>query len=254
MISIYPSSKDNVKAVNYLPVKCDTFKDISKYALASMWSPILFKDNYRLKENFLQSDWCALDIDNTLTLSEVIETLETLEIKSVVLSTQNHQKPKNGIVCDRMRIIMRWHKRITDLQTYEFNYKLWNDTFRGDKSTCEGGRHFKASIKYLFHRDGNDLRVVKPPPKIKFNKFHIYQKMDFKFEKKLPEKVLAFVEHGILIGSGRQDSFFKASCILRAIGVSQDDAKAILIKAPININNFDFEREFNHAVNSAYKY
>lgn len=254
MISIYPSSRDNVKAVNYLPVKCDTFKDISRYALASMWSPILFKDNYRKKINFISSEWCVLDIDGGVTLIECCKILQRHRIKSVVLSTENHQKLKNEKICDRMRVVMRWDRIIADVNVYEFNYGLWNNLFKGDKSTAEGARHFKASGRLLAAFDG-DLLAVKPVVKKNdFNKWKELEKLDYLEKKTLPPMVKDFVEYGILPGSGRQDSFFKAACSLRAIGVEESEARKILRSAPININNFDFEREFNHAVSSAYRY
>lgn len=254
MISIYPTSRDNVKAVNYLPVKCDTFKDISRYALASMWSPILFKDNYRKKINFISSEWCALDIDDGVTFVECCDILQRYKIKSVVLSTENHQKLKNGKICDRMRVIMRWDRVITDVNVYEFNYRNWNNLFKGDKSTVEGSRQFKASGKILAVFDGNLLAVNSVVKKVDFNKWKEFEKLDYREKKILPPMVKDFVECGILPGSGRQDSFFKAACSLRSIGMAENEARQILRQAPINTNNFDFEKEFNHAVSSAYRY
>lgn len=254
MLSIYPKSSNNVKAVNYKRVDAKTFRDVARFALQFQWSPIQFKNNYRKKANYDCAVYCVLDIDEGLSLIDAQKILKNKNIKSIILSTQNHQKPKNGKTCDRYRIIMRWDRVIRDLNDYEFNYRLWNRIFGGDKNTEEGARHFKASLSYLGHTDGELLAVLKAPPKRQINKFAVYEKIEFKKSGQLPCHVTDFIERGILIGTGRQESFFKAACSLRNLGLSQAQAISVLKRAPINISNFEFEKEFHHAVSSAYRY
>lgn len=254
MISIYSIPGSNVKAVRYQSIICNDFKTLVKFALQYQWSPITWQDNYRKRENFKSCEFCVLDIDGGLSYPQAVRIITERKIKAVILSTENHQREKDGKICDRMRIIMRWDKPITDLETYLFNYRAWNREFSGDRATAEGGRHFKPSPMMLGAFDGELLAVSKPMIKPKIDKDEFFKAIDFKKSGRLPQDLLDFIERGNLLTTGRQNSFFLAACTCRKLGIPKTEALALLKRAPVNTNNFDFDSEFYHAVNSAYGY
>lgn len=254
MISIYPTPGAKVNAKMYQTVPCGDFKTLVKYALSHQWSPIIWQNNIRNSKNFISVEFCVLDIDGGLTLNQVSEIITKRNIKSVVMATENHQLSKKNVICDRMRIIMRWDKTIYDSETYKFNYKAWNKEFSGDKSTIDCGRHFKPCRYILGVYDGELLSVTPPIIHQNFNKLQFFDKIEYLKSRKLPQKVTDFIDNGILLGNGRQDSFFRAACILRSLGMSQDEASRILIKAPVNTIDFNFKQEFEHGISSAFRY
>lgn len=254
MISIYSIPGSNVKAVRYQSIECNDFKTLVKFALLHQWSPITWQGNYRKRDNFKSCEFCVLDIDGGLTYPQAVRIITERKIKAVILSTENHHKEKDGKICDRMRIIMRWDKPITDFETYRFNYRAWNREFSGDRATVDGGRHFKPSPLMLGAFDGELLAVSRPIIKPRLDKDEFFKAIDFKKSGRLPDDLLAFIEHGQLLTSGRQNSFFLAACTCRKLGIPKTEALALLKRAPVNTNNFDFDREFHHAVNSAYGY
>lgn len=254
MISIYPKPGANVKAVNYQSIPCNDFKTLVKFALRYQWSPITWRDGYRKRDNFKSCQFCVLDIDGGLNYQQAARRIQERKIKAVILSTENHQREKDGVTCDRMRIIMRWDKPITDLETYIFNYKAWNREFSGDRATAEGGRHFKPSPALLGAFDGELLAVAIPIIKPRIDNDEFFKTIDFKKSGRLPQDLMDFIERGNLLTSGRQNSFFLAACTCRKLGIPKNEAVTLLKRAPVNTNNFDFDREFYHAVNSAYGY
>lgn len=46
------------------------------------------------------------DIDDGMTFDEVVATMRARQIPCVVTTTWSHQMPKNGVTCDRMRVII----------------------------------------------------------------------------------------------------------------------------------------------------
>ena len=64
-----------------------------------------FKDNHRNKDNYLGSqDLIIFDIDGGMTLN--IAKAFFSQWKSIIATTKSHNIEKNGIICDRFRIIL----------------------------------------------------------------------------------------------------------------------------------------------------
>jgi Protein of unknown function (DUF3987) len=64
-----------------------------------------FKDNHRNKENYLGSqDVVIFDIDGGMSLN--IAKAFFSQWKCIIATTKSHQKDKNGIICDRYRVIL----------------------------------------------------------------------------------------------------------------------------------------------------
>lgn len=69
------------------------------------YSPAIFSNGYRKGENVTDmANAILIDIDDTLPLEEAKKRLTPYA--SLIITTQNHQKDKNGVVADRYRIII----------------------------------------------------------------------------------------------------------------------------------------------------
>lgn len=74
------------------------------------YSAGVFKDGYAKDDNWQYQDLIIFDIDEGLTLSEAKSLFGTFD--GIIATTRSHQKEKNGIVCDRFRVIIRASQRI----------------------------------------------------------------------------------------------------------------------------------------------
>lgn len=70
----------------------------------SNYSPFVFKDNYRKAENSTPTNLIIYDIDEGLTLDKAVTLCA--DFKSLIVTTKSHQVEKNGVVCDRFRVII----------------------------------------------------------------------------------------------------------------------------------------------------
>jgi len=67
------------------------------------------EDGHRQEKSFIEGqNMIAFDIDDGMTIEEAKETLQ--DYTYILYTTKSHQKEKNGIVCDRFRIVMPTEK------------------------------------------------------------------------------------------------------------------------------------------------
>lgn len=78
---------------------CDLVKSEYNYSAGT------FKNGYRKADNYQNySDLIILDIDDGLTLNEAKDVF--MQYDYIIATTKSHQKEKNGIICDRFRVIL----------------------------------------------------------------------------------------------------------------------------------------------------
>lgn len=76
---------------------------ISKYN----YSPSIFRNGYRSRDNYLGGNKCiVLDIDEGWSYLQAVDWLDSRDLKALVATTKSHRKEKNGVVCDRFRIVL----------------------------------------------------------------------------------------------------------------------------------------------------
>ena len=108
-----------------------------KYA----WSPCVWRSSYRRRENFAFSDYLVLDFDHGMTLDTAINNV-FCDINHVIGTTKSHQKEKNGVVCDRFRVVLKLSERITDIDTYTSVYRYFARHWESDLSCTDAARFF----------------------------------------------------------------------------------------------------------------
>lgn len=71
------------------------------------YSPSVFRDGYRKKDNYLGgNNLIVLDIDEGWSLTEAQDFLTSKKLVAVITTTKSHQIVKNGKICDRFRIFL----------------------------------------------------------------------------------------------------------------------------------------------------
>jgi hypothetical protein len=153
-------------------LEADTFDDswrmeyLERAITKHCWSPIIIKGGHRLEKNFLGSHICALDFDAPYTpLDCAIE--EFKDFSHIIATTKSHQKPKNGVVCDRYRVVLWWERLITDLAEYKFNLSKQIDNYYSDKACKDGARFFFPCVDIVSSNGNGKLVPVDALPLVK---------------------------------------------------------------------------------------
>ncbi len=103
-------SKDIAKGFKNYKVPFQKLKDLVKSDFN--YSAGMFKDGHRKAENYLgRSNVVILDIDDGLSIKEARKRFEP--ITHIIATTKSHQKEKNGLVCDRFRVLLLCENEIT---------------------------------------------------------------------------------------------------------------------------------------------
>ena len=110
------------------------------------YSAGIFKNNYRNADNYLNySDMIILDIDDGKTIEEARNIFEPFDY--IIATTKSHQKEKNGVICDRFRVLLPTEKPIT-LNKVEYS-KMMKEVYKDfpfvDQVCCDSSRFFFPS-------------------------------------------------------------------------------------------------------------
>jgi hypothetical protein len=132
------------------------------------WSPIVWKNGVRLSENFWFSDIVALDFDTPeYSLDQALN--EWCDTVHIIGTTASHRKEKNGVVCDRFRIISIWDQAITNPELYTASLKKLmreNRAEYADDKCVDGARFFFPCLDIIsVTAEGEAVESVKEIPK-----------------------------------------------------------------------------------------
>ena len=115
------------------------------------YSPAIFKNNVRSKENFISCDVIGLDFDGGSNIDDIVERTEQLGFAALISTTKSHNILKHGIVADRFRVIFPLSQCINDATIFE---ATWTRLFKlypeADKACKNCDRYFAPSKPYKF--------------------------------------------------------------------------------------------------------
>lgn len=205
--------------------------------LKHVWSPCVWRDGIRLKENFLNSDFCALDFDqpHEETLSSMIRNL--CDYKIIFATTKSHQKEKNGITCDRYRMIIPWSKRITSLIEYEYNMRLAYQRWEwADPQCLDAARYFFPCKQIAYSNRGGEHNqgVEAVPPGYMVSHEALKESVRSGVNGEIPSWALMFINDGHLGQSGsRHTMIFAVAFELFKQGYEEKTVRSLIRRAPI---------------------
>ena len=190
-----------------------TFDQLIELVTINDWSPAIFKDGKRKKTNYLESEIIALDFDSGLSLDNAINEFEAY--KHIIGTSRNHQKEKNGVKTDRFRVILFLSDICKNTQKYEEHLKKMLEVYPDADQACKDASRFFYPCTTIVSTNRNgalielsDSKVSKNIQKIESNVSH----EDF---------LENFLRNGTQKGR-RNNDLFKASCIARNKGKSQE--------------------------------
>ncbi|MGK7957457.1 MAG: PriCT-2 domain-containing protein [Crocosphaera sp.] len=119
-----------------------------------------YKDNKRSKANFIESQLIGVDIDAPeLSLQDALKLPFVQKYCKFIYTTASHQKEKNGVICDRYRLVFQISQPLTDIGEVEQLIRLVCESVGGyDKSALDASRFWAGNNKAEIHwLNGADL-------------------------------------------------------------------------------------------------
>lgn len=228
---------------------------LQKVIIECAWSPIVWKNNYAKTDNFISSDFLALDFDEPgeETLNEINNALS--DHKRIIATTKSHQKDKNGVTCDRFRLIIPFAERITDYRTYRATYQKALVRFPwADKSCLDGARFFFPSKELLIFDRESEYKWDIIDPAIAF--LDASEPTVFTpgpVNGKIPLWCLRFINDGEVHCNSRNLKVFSVARELFRQGFSESDTRRLILKAPIKWDGVNVEAILKSAKNKELK-
>lgn len=179
------------------------------------WSPIIWRNGERKKDNFVAANLLVLDFDNGLLTTDDMFP-KFIMYKYLVAPTKSHLKEKNGVVCERFRLIAKLDRTIYSAQEYTDITRMWAQVFSADEAATDAARAYQPSIQIDYVGDwenGKEImgatppKFVSPQPPLKYNLNSNGETYAIKaWERGIPE-------------GGRNRAAFQAACDWAKIGL-----------------------------------
>lgn len=145
-ITIYPRVTDKGANHSSIGFAQEVNGNLIHIISETAWSPGIFRNNKRNKENFLYADFIALDVDNNLSLEEAKNRLKASGFRAHLFTSRNHNKNKGGVICDRFRIVFPLEERIDNCGDFAATWKFLHALFpESDPQAKDCSRFFYPS-------------------------------------------------------------------------------------------------------------
>jgi hypothetical protein len=139
-----------------------------------IWSPILWSDGVRKRNNFLSCHYIALDFDDgQWTLEDAKTWVTNKNLKAILGTSKSHQIEKvsgSGKVSppvDRFRLVVPFAQKVTDRDEYEYNMRELMEFIPCDISCKDAARFFYPCKEIYYIRDqGNGFDPVAIPEEV----------------------------------------------------------------------------------------
>ncbi len=149
---MFISTGQETDLAKFKPVEVKTVEVLNEIILRDPYSLSTFNNNYRTKDNFSQAQAIGLDFDAGVTLDEATELFK--DYMHIIAPTRNHQVEKNGVVCDRFRVVLFLEYPIKDNETFEATWYSLADKWRKLDKACKDSSRFyypSQSIHSFWH-------------------------------------------------------------------------------------------------------
>jgi len=145
-------------------VQIDKFSELPKYITAPepelpllRWMPAILSNGYRHRDNYVSSQFMCLDYDvGNPTISEMAAKMDKLGLMHIIGTTHHHQKDKNGIICDRFRLVLPMKKPMpeSDLQYDWLMERMLTKWGKADEQAVNRTRMFKPCKEIVSMKNG----------------------------------------------------------------------------------------------------
>ena len=187
-----------------------------------------FENGHRTKDNALEGfELVILDIDDSTSLEMAKLLFE--DYTYLIATTRSHQKEKNGVVCDRFRIILPMKDRLElNKDQYSKFYEAMMDDLpiEVDGACKDISRMFFSSEGEYFYNEGVMFDASKYIPNTQESE--IYNKEGVKLAKKNINGIGQYIIRNE--GGGRNNQLTKYALLLMDTGYSHDECKEEVLR------------------------
>lgn len=185
---------------------------ITKY----VWSPILFRHGIRIGDNFIQSNWCVLDIDDTLTFKEALEVFG--DFQHIIATSKSHTD-----IYTSLKICIPWAYPIKDAGTYTHSLKHYIKMTGSDDSCSDSARFFWPCREIVsLNFSGKKMPVLEEPDRFK-HKPEPFDKNSGAMPPWILKKLTQYTPKG-----ARHKRLFNLSCDFGRLGYDETEAGRII--------------------------
>lgn len=200
---------------------CD-FTQLCSVVSTEFWSPSTFQDTKRTIKDFTETGLIVLDVDSGQDLETAKKTFS--EYKHIIATTRNHQKEKNGVTCDRFRVVLFLDQPITNDRDFKATWARAKEAYPFIDSACKDASRFfypSPGIESV-NRDGrlftvHHAKTLDNPP----TQAHV-TKIESGVKGELWKSTLDFLLNGAPAGH-RHPALVKAVGNMREQGYTQDE-------------------------------
>lgn len=209
----------------YISNEIGTWKDIYKVvqSVGLCYSAHRFKGGYRKKDNVMTSfSLLMLDVDGGTPMD--VAKIILSDYTYLISTTKSHLKEKNGVVCDRYRILipMEYTLDLTPEQYSKFMTNLMDDLpIELDTQCKDASRFFYSSAGEYFYNDGVLMNCDKYVENT--GESEIYRKAGATLSKKNISGISQYIirnQYG-----GRNSALAKLALLLMDSGYTHSEAK-----------------------------
>lgn len=222
----------------------DFYKVVTKNGLC--YSAHRFNDGYRSKDKTIQGfDLLMLDIDEGTPLEVAKILLE--EYTYLIVTTKSHQKEKNGVVCDRYRVILPMANRLElDTEQYsKFMANIMEDLpLELDRACKDSSRFFYGAEGEYFYNEGDLFDADKYIPNTQEEEQ--YKKKGVALAKKNISGISQYIIRNE--NSGRNSALVKLAILLAEQGYNEDDLRAEIVRVNKQFNSPLAESELERTI------
>jgi hypothetical protein len=239
---------------HFYPLEVASMAHLAEVMLNKVWSPCIWREGYRLKNNFEAAHYIALDFDDGRLTLDQARARAIASGKAFILGTsKSHQKEKKtdgGQVlpaCDRFRLVYAAEADtpITK-EIYEYNMAQVMELYPCDPSCKDAGRFFYGCKEIVDVREGEKFEWA-PVPEHLLTGTNRTRKQHERWAVYRERKLLPpWVQSALAFGSpegGRHQLCYKLGCVMIHFGYSEEEIVGLIMKSPLaKIGKEDVER------------
>lgn len=238
---------------HFFPVELKSLNQLAELMNERVWSPIVWKDGLRLKQNFLSCHFIALDFDDgRMSLKDTQTLCDSLGYSYILGTSKSHQKEKKtdgGTIlpaCDRFRLVLVSDQGVSSREVYEYNMYQAMNLWPCDPSCKDGARFFYGSPNIVTVKaGGKKIPWAKIPHELTEAALKERQNAElahYKEEGELPRWIINALKHGGPAG-GRHKMCYRLGATMVRLGYREEQIIGLVMKSPLrDIGQTDVER------------
>jgi len=227
------------------PINTNSMSYIKRLLTTFVWSPIIFSGNHRKTEYFVSSRLLVLDFDSPgYSLAQCLR--EWCDTCHFIGTTKNHQRDKDGVTCDRFRLIAPFAITITDARTLWHNHDVLIKRYDADPAPKDQARLFFPCQEIVSVCADGDLQPVLDAPAPRA-------------QRPLPPggvPMWTLQQLRVAVAPGKRNStFYRVAKDLARAGISEEDIIRSISTSPTYARNLtpSVVREIESTTRSALK-